>query len=272
MAVLPTSASFNPATSELAIVFDGELTASDDVATAGLTAILPGGKRAIFGSAGVAANDGGVGTLKFVIEEGEPTLFEPAVSYAGPIGYAVFVNEGTPAASTETEKLVSLAASDESQAEIDASDLGLLPDRLYCVSVFARNAQGLSATAAETWFETDDMGTPRVVPSPVRGLDVTPLAGGRVLVEWTYDETTEAAIADEFVVTATPADGEDVVEHVTHEPPQRGYRVTLTVSGPWCRVRVQSQKGGSGAGYVPAAECLLDAAAPAVGISGMAAV
>jgi hypothetical protein len=180
-------------------------------------------------------------------------------------GYEVYVTLGrravvgvdSPAATVSTAEL---------SAEIDAGTLGLTPNADYCVEVYAFNATGRS-TAAETWVHVDAEGVPQIVPTPVAGLDVTPLAGGQVLVEWSYSESNEAAVADEFLLTYTPAGGAAVEVSVANEG-QGEFSETITPGGTWVRVSVQSRRDDAGAGYVPAVECLVDATEPAAGIAG----
>lgn len=82
MAVTPAAATYDRDTGELAIMFDGELTVSDDISTAGFSAVLPTGYRAVFSAAGETANDGGIGTLTFVVEEGASSTEDPIVSFS----------------------------------------------------------------------------------------------------------------------------------------------------------------------------------------------
>ncbi len=84
MTVVPDYAIYDPDAATLAIVFDGELSESTDISTAGFSAVLTTGKRAIFGAAGVAANNGGIGTLTFGVTEGDEDPCDPFVAYEPP--------------------------------------------------------------------------------------------------------------------------------------------------------------------------------------------
>lgn len=81
MSVTAASATWNPATGELHIEFSGPLTPSTDISPRGFSAVLPSGKRAVFNQAGMASNEGEVGELTFVVEEGAVKSGEPTVRY-----------------------------------------------------------------------------------------------------------------------------------------------------------------------------------------------
>lgn len=182
-------------------------------------------------------------------------------------GYEIYVTLGRRAA-PGTDLPAATASTVELAAAIDAAEMGLKPNADYCVEVYAVNAVGRSTTAAETWVHVDAEGEPQIVPTPVVGLDVTPLAGGKVLVEWAYAEAGEEAVADEFLLTYTPRGGAAAVEVNVANEGQGHFAETITPGGTWVRVTVQSRRDGVGSGYVPGVECLVDATAPVAGIAG----
>lgn len=190
-------------------------------------------------------------------------------------GYDVYVKEGvpaTPGVDCPTRRVDSTA----NDLSLLATELGLEPNKSYCISVVPFNTSGHATERADAWIETDGSGDPSLAPTPAFNVRVEVLAGGNARVRWTYDELAGTHIAEEFLIEIEGVDGalpdpDDVA--VTHHPPRREYTQDLALSPEGLyRLRVLSRLEGKAITSVPWLEFRTDASPPAQSVLGLAAV
>ena len=190
-------------------------------------------------------------------------------------GYDVFVKLGSPAAPGED---LPVRRVDRATTELmlPEADLGLQPNATYYVDVRPFNQSGHAEQGSGFSFPTDSEGHPLMLPSPVTGLSVKPVAAGFIIVQWVYDEPYGLVIAEEFKITAVRLGGtgfNPAWVPIPHQPPRRTYRVKLHTGnkGPW-RIYVYSRWAGQYIGDVAGVDVLADATPAAAAIADLSAV
>lgn len=180
--------------------------------------------------------------------------------------YDIYVTPGRPADPSMGTPATTVASSAETAA---LSGLSLPANATVFVDVYARNATGRAELAASVSIQTDADGAPRLTPAPVQAVRATPLAGGYVVIAWTFTDLYPSVDCDHFQILLLPREPgmatPDPIE-VPHTAPRWAYQETIgpLAAGRW-KVKVLAMSAaGQAEEAVTATYFRADTAGPVV--------
>lgn len=170
------------------------------------------------------------------------------------------------------DRPIRILASNLTSVLLAEAELGMTANSLHFLGICPFNLAGFDSMTVLS-FPTDAAARPVTVPATVRITSIRPLAGGYVLVGWTYEEVLGFAYADRFRLAFEALSGQAPVADALVMKVARENSLTVgpLADGAW-RVRVYSERATKFNSAVTGAEVRADATPPAIGVDNLEVV